>query len=83
MQEVSEASVGTIVFTLSDIGNLGKVSTYVVTGSLGLLSGEVCRRQGQRQRISQEVAAVSQANSNASNGKENGMGFVCSEKPAR
>lgn len=45
MQEVPEASVGTIVFTLGDMGNLGKVSTYVVTGSLGLLS-EMCRTKG-------------------------------------
>lgn len=83
MQEVSETSVGTIVFTLSDMGNLGEVSTYVVTGSLGLLSGEVCRRQGQRQRISQEATAVIQENSNGSNGKEYGMGFLCSKKLAR
>lgn len=81
-QEIPEASVGTIVFTLSDTGNLGKVSTYVVTGSLGLLS-EVCRGQGQRQRISQEATAVIQASSNSSNGKGAVMGFVCLTKQAR
>lgn len=49
MQEGLEANVETIAFTLSETGSRGRVLTYVVTGSLRLLSGEVCRRQGQRQ----------------------------------
>lgn len=36
--EVPEATVGTIVFTLSDTGNIGKGSIYVVTGSLSWAS---------------------------------------------
>lgn len=82
LQEVPEASVGTIVFTPRDMGNLGKVSTYIVTGSVGLLS-EVCWGQGWRQRTSQGATAVIQASSNGSNGKGAVMGFVCSKKPAR
>lgn len=52
MQEDSEASVEIIAFTLSETGSCGRVSTYVVIGSLRLLSGEICRGQGQSQRTS-------------------------------
>lgn len=47
LQEGLGATVGIIAFTLSEMGSHGRVSTYIVTGSLRLLSGEVCR--GQRQ----------------------------------
>ena len=83
MHEVLEASVGTIAFTLSEIRNLGWVSTYVVAGWLRLLREEVCQGQGPEHGTSPKATAVIQASSNRSSGRWAGMGFVCSKKLGR
>lgn len=78
MQEDSEASVETIAFTLSETGSCGRVSTYVVTGSLRLLMEKSVGGKGRVREPVWEATTMIQASSNGSNGRGSGVGFfVC------